>query len=236
MRPRVISISPYAAADPNAVSVSQTPAAGGIQELTITGVFATAGVATMDTPRQVVITAAANDSARVFVITGTDGKGNGIVEAVAGPNVGTTSTVRAFATVTSVKVDADTAGAIEVGTLSVVSTDWFPLDYLQSDFQIGLSLIIGGALTPDFDVELTLDNILDYQGNDPIPTRGQWVASVFDRFFPGITPVDHDTLITVVADATGNVAFPVRAIRMVSNQVFTVEAVELNIVQGHHGS
>ena len=236
MRPRVISISPYAAADADAVATSQTPAAGGIQELTIDGAFATGGVATMDANRQVVITAAADDSARVFVVTGTDGKGNTIVEAVAGPNATTASTVRAFATVTSVKVDDDTAGAIQVGTLAVVSTDWFPLDYLQSDFQIGLSLIIGGALTPDFDVELTLDNILDFQGNDPIPTRGQWVASVFDRFHPAVTAVDHDTLITVIADATGNVAFPVRAIRMVSNQVFTVEPVELNIVQGHHGS
>lgn len=236
MRPRVISISPYAAADADAVATSQTPAAGGIQELTIDGAFATGGVATMDAPRQAVITSAGDDTGRVFVVTGTDAKGHGIVEAVAGANAGTATTVRAFNTVTSVKVDDDTAGAVQVGTGAVVSTDWFPVDYLQPDFQIGLSLIIGGALTPDFDVELTLDNVLDYQGNDPVPTRGQWVASEFDRFHPPVTAVDHDTLVTVVADATGNVAFPVRAIRLVSNQVFTVDTVQLNIVQGHHGA
>ena len=233
MRPRVLTIGPYATTDPNAVAASQTPAAGGIQELTIDGVFASGGIATMDFRREVVISAAADETARVFVVTGTDAKGNQLVEAVAGPNATTASTVRAFTTVTSVKVDDDTAGAIEVGTLAVVATNWLPVNYVAPTFQIGLSLIIGAALTPDFDVELTLDNLLDYQGNDPIPGRGQHVGSEFDRFFPTITSVDHDTLVIVIADATGNVAFPVRAVRLVSNQVFTADDVKLNVVQSN---
>ena len=233
MRPRILTIGPYATTDPNAVSLSQTPAAGGIQELAIDGVFAAGGVATMDFRRQVVITSAGDDTGRVFVVTGTDEKGNQLVEAVVGANAGTASTVRAFTTVTSVKVDDDTAGAVEVGTLVEVASNWLPLNYVAPTFQVGLALIVGGAATPQFDVEMTLDNILAYRGNDPQPSLGSHVGSEFDRIFPVFTPVDHDTLVLVTADTTGNIAFPVRAVRLVSNQLFTADDVKLNVVQSN---
>lgn len=231
MRPRVLTIGPYATTDPNAVATAQTPAAGGIQELTIDGVFASGGIATMDFRRQVVLTVVADESARVFVITGTDEKGNQLVEALAGVAAGTASTVRAFTTVTSIKVDDDTAGAVEFGTLAIVASNWLPVNYVAPTFQVGLAVIIGAALTPSFDVEMTLDNILAWRGNDPQPSIGSHVGSEFDRFFPTITPVDHGTLTAVVADETGNIAFPVRAVRLVSNQLFTADDVRLDVVQ-----
>lgn len=225
MRPRVLNISPYAAADADFVAVSQTPAAGGIQELTLTG-----DPVTLDFRRQVVIASTANDSGRVFLVTGTDKKGNQKVEAVAGPNTGSVSTVQAFTTVTSVKVDDDTVGAITVGTGTVVSTNWLPVNYLQSDFSLSLVIDVGGA-TADLTVEATTSNILDYQGWDVESVRGQTVGSEFDRFFPDIHIFDHDTLVNVTANDEGNFAFPVRAVRLKSNAVLTVDDVALEVVQ-----
>ncbi len=239
MRPNVISISPYATADPDEVCLSQTPAAGGIQNLTINGASASGGVATFDFRRQVFFTFAADESARRFVVEGSDLKGNQIVEAVAGA-AATAQTVRAFTTVTRVTIDGDSAGAIQVGSgpTTIVTTSWFPVDYLQ-DFKIGLGLNIpAGTLTPDFTVELTLSNLLAWRGNDPLPVVGSWVGSEFDRVHPDATPVDHDTLVNVTATGvtSGNVAFPIRALRLVSNTLFTVNSVELEIVQQKHTS
>lgn len=235
MRPKTLSIAPYATSDPDGISLSQTPAAGGVQELTIDGAFAVSGVATLDTSRQVLITSAGDDTGVVFVVTGADSKGRQLIEAVQGVNATTVATVRAFLTVTSVKVNANTGGAVQVGTQTTVSTNWLPLDYLQETFQVGLAVIVGGAGTPDFDVEFTLDNILDYQGNSPVPGRGQHVGSVFDRFFPSHTVLPHASLVAVAADAAGEITSPVRAVRLTSTQVFTNNSVSLNVVQSHHG-
>jgi hypothetical protein len=240
MRPRILTLAPYIAADADVVAVSSTPAAGGIQALTLVS-----DPVTLDIPRQISITPVGNETARTFSIRGTDSKGNSILEAVAGGNAAATSTVRAFATVDQVLVDNDTAAAIQVGTAgTAVATNWLPLDYLQKDFQVALGLDIPtGTLTPDFTVELTLTNLLDYQGNDPVPVRGQHVAGIggggqFSRSLAFITPVDHDTLFNQTAAAgviSGNIAFPVRAVRLLSNTLFTVNDVSLEVVQSHHG-
>lgn len=240
MRPRVLSISPYIAADADVVAASQTPAAGGIQALTLIS-----SPVTLDIPRQIAITPVGDETARTFSIRGTDSKGNSIIEAVAGANATVTSTVRSFATVDQVLVDDDTAGAVEVGTAgTAVSTNWLPLDYLQKDFQVALGLNIPtGTTTPDFTVELTLSNLLDYQGDNPVPVRGQHVAGIggqgqFSRSLAFINPVDHDTLANQTAAAgviSGNIAFPVRAVRLLSNTLFAVNDVSLEIVQSHHG-
>ncbi len=235
MRPRVLTISPYAAADPDAVATSQTPAAGGVQELTLDGAFASGGVATMDFRRQVVIASVADDTGRVFLVEGTDEKGNFRSEAVVGANAGDASTVQAFTTVTAVKVDDDTAGAVEVGTADIISSNWLPLDYMRTDFQVALGIAVGGA-TADLTVELTLSNILARRGNDPQPQVGSWLGSEFDLFFPTINIFDHDSLVNVTADTTGNLAFPVRAIRLKSNAVLTGDDVSLEVIQSSHGA
>jgi hypothetical protein len=230
MRPRVLTISPYAAADADLIAVAQTPAAGGIQELTLT-----ADPVTLDFRRQVVITTAADETARRFIVEGTDEKGNFRSEAVVGVDTGTVSTVQAFTTVTSVRVDDDTTGAIEVGTATIVSSNWLPLDYLRTDFQVAMGIAVGGA-TADLTVELTLSNILARRGNDPQPQVGSWLGSEFDLFFPDINIFDHDTMVNVTADVTGNLAFPVRAIRLKSNAVLTGDDVSLEVVQASHGA
>ncbi len=236
MRQNVFTISPYATTDVDAVATSQTPAAGGIQALTLDGVFASGGVATMDTPRQVTIVAAADESARRFLITGTRPDGKQIQEAIAGAAIGTTLTVNAFATVTEILVDADTAGAVSAGTTVVVTTSWHPMDYIRNPVNIGIIIIIGAA-TADLTVELTNSNLMSRRGNDPIPTVGHHLGSVFDLLYPTVNPIDHDTLVNVLADASGNVAFPITGIRLKSNVIVVTNDVTMEFTQaGHRGA
>lgn len=230
MRPRVLTISPYAFSDSDAIATNQTPSAGGVQELVLDGAFVTDGVATMDFRRQVRIASNSNSSDRVFLVEGTDEKGNFRSEAVQGPDTGGVETVQAFTTVTSVKIDDDDGGQLVVGTATIVSTNWLPLDYMVADFDVAMAIAVGAA-TADLTVELTLSNILARRGNDPQPQVGSWLGSEFDLFFPEINIHDHDSMVNVTADVTGNLAFPVRAIRLKSNAVLTGDDVSLEVVQ-----
>ncbi len=229
MRPKSLTMNTYAAADPNGVSVSQTPAAGGIQALTITGALASGGSVTFDTPRQVAITSAADETARVFIVKGTSRPGVNIIEAIVGVDTGVFSTVQAFATVTEILVDDDTTGAVEAGTLLVVQTNWFPMDYQADPAGIALAINIGAA-TADVTVLLALGR-LGWNGQSPDPNVGSWRGSDFGRIYPSITPYDHDTLVNIVATTTGNVGFPITALRLQSNAVITSGPVILEISQ-----
>jgi len=226
MRQNVLQIDPYAAADADLIAVSQTPAAGGEQALTLTS-----SPVTLDTARQVVFTFAASEVGRRFLVSGTRFDGKQLVEAVAGA-AATATTVNAFATVTEILIDGDSTGAIEVGTALIVSTSWLPLDYIVTDFKVGLVITIGGA--SDVTVELTLSNLLSPRGNFPKPTRNSWFGSKFDVIYPTVNPIDHDTLVNVAADASGNIAFPVTAVRLTSNAVVVTTPVLMEVLQAGH--
>lgn len=103
------------AADADGVCQSQTPAAGGEQNLTINGAQASGGVASFTAARFVTITSSGADSGRTFTITGTDVNGNAQTETITGPATTTVTGTLYFRTVTVVTVDDDTAGAITVG-------------------------------------------------------------------------------------------------------------------------
>ena len=230
MRPRILRISPYAAADTDGISASSTPAAGGVQALTIGGALASGGTVTFDTPRQVVVTTAADETGVKFLIKGTDAKGNYMQEAIVGVDTGTVSTVKAFTVVTGIQVDGDTTGAIEVGTATIIWTNWVPVSYLASDFEVAMGFAIGSAAgSLDLDVEMTLDNILVDQGN--LAAKPRYLTE-FDRIFPPHNVFTHSTMTAMAADTTGNLDFPVRAIRLKSNAVITTGPVALSIIQG----
>ena len=103
------------AADADGVCASQTPAAGGAQDLTINGAEASGGVATFTAARFVTITSAGADDGRTFTVTGTDVNGSAQTETITGPDTATVTGTLYFRTVTTVSVDDDTAGAITVG-------------------------------------------------------------------------------------------------------------------------
>lgn len=158
MRPRKITIAPDAL-DANGICESQTPAAGGVQTLTINGDLATAGVATMDVARRIGITSAADETSRTFTVTGTDRYGNAISEAVAGVDTAVASTVLNFLTVTSVTVDDDTAGAITVGTTGALESAWIPVSRFADSWTLEGVLSTGGSLS--WGVEYAVEKLQD---------------------------------------------------------------------------
>ncbi len=113
----VVSMAPDVS-DADGVSVSQTVTGAGTA-FTITGALATGGVATMDTPRNVV---AAWTNTAVLTITGTDVYGDEMVEVTAS---GTSHTgLKAFKTVTSVTTSATVTSAT-VGSGNVIGLPVF---------------------------------------------------------------------------------------------------------------
>ena len=140
MRPITVSVGPIAAASANNVAQSQTPAAAGA--LTLNGAAVTGGVATLDVPRRVLITTAADETAKTLTITGTDRNGIAITETLTGPNATTAYTVQDFKRVTAVSVSAAFAGAVTVGTNGVASSRWVFLDPYSvgnPSFQVSVS-------------------------------------------------------------------------------------------------
>lgn len=103
-----VSLGSPVAADPDGLVESVTPAAGGVQSLTLVA-------NDLDVPRNVTVTSAADETARTFTVTGVDVYGHKLVEEIAGANAGAAVGDKAFARVSSVTVDDNTAGAVTVG-------------------------------------------------------------------------------------------------------------------------
>lgn len=134
----------------NSVATSQTPSAAGNLTLTATPVVFT-------TQRQVLITPAGADSARTFTIYGTNDDGQPIQESVAGANNPSTSTSKLnYKTVTQVSVDAATAGAIQVGTNTTGSSQWWMPNFHMTPFSLNISTFLSGSVT--YQIEGTLDD------------------------------------------------------------------------------
>lgn len=103
--------------DNQAVAANQTPGAGGEQDLLINGNDAVDGVATLAFCGRVSITAAGNESARLFTILGRDANGRPQAEEIVGPNTTTLEGVKHFTKIDRVIVDDDTAGVVSLGQL-----------------------------------------------------------------------------------------------------------------------
>ena len=97
---------------------SQTPAAGTAdQDLLINGTNAVDGVSRNLFCGRVSITSAGADNLRTFTVLGDDANGRPMAEEIAGPNTTTLEGIKHFTKIRRVIVDADTAGAIQVGQL-----------------------------------------------------------------------------------------------------------------------
>lgn len=102
-----------ASTDADGIVTSTTPVGAG--SIALDGVRVSSGVAYFTNARTVTVTSVSNEMARTFTITGTDARGVVITDAFTGANAGEARSNRRFLTVTSVSVDAATAGAVEVG-------------------------------------------------------------------------------------------------------------------------
>jgi len=130
-------------------------------------------VATLDNPRRVLITAAANESAKTFTITGIGANGNIVSEVITGPNIGTAQSVLDYKTVTSITISAAAAGAITVGTSGVGGSRWVSFDAFAPSF-ISLQCNVTGTI--NYTVQTTLND--PYDPITPVaPASVVWVNS-----------------------------------------------------------
>lgn len=173
MRP-VIVTKQLAAADADGIALSQALAAAG--DLVLAGVFASGGVATLDTQRRVSILSSADDSGLTWTIYGTNQQGVAISEDVAGDNGVAVATEQDFYTVTRVHGSGATAGTVEVGTDTTGSSPWFVPNQHITPFEMGfgIDLVSGSA---DWQIDATYDSPLmlipiyqpGYNQTPPVP-------------------------------------------------------------------
>jgi hypothetical protein len=151
----IIQVGPVAAAVANNIALAQTLAGAG--NLILNGALVAGGVATLDVPRRVGITAVADETAKTFTVTGTDRFGCTISEVLVGPGVGlTVATTKDYKTVTNIAGSAALAGNVTVGTTQTVSSQWVPIDRTDV-YNLGVSVQVG-AVVPTYSVEYTLDD------------------------------------------------------------------------------
>lgn len=159
MRQKEIEITPDAL-DRNAICLAQSAAGAG--NLTIAGVKASSGVATLDIPRHVAIYSAADDSSATFTVYGTNRYGASISEAITGATAGATVYgAKNFATVTRVAISKASAGNVEVGTYTSFDMAVIPVNYRGGSVSYEMRLSSGASLTHN--VKYTLDDVFNTQ-------------------------------------------------------------------------
>ena len=152
--------------DDNGISVSQTPAAGGAQELTITGALAAGGVAIMAAGQPVSIESAADETGRTFTVTGTDADGTACTDAITGADSATALGTVFFKTVTSISVDDDTAGAVYAGVLKADGGVSPTMDVNVGEYGVAfVPSLWTDVTTGTYTVEMTYTKINDTNSN-----------------------------------------------------------------------
>lgn len=88
------------------------------------------------------------------------------------------------------------------------TTAWIPMDYKQNPFNVGMGIVVNG--TVNYTIEHTFDDVFD--------------STVTPTAF------SHSVLAAKTANADGNYAFPIRAIRINNNS--GTGTTTLTILQG----
>lgn len=152
-----------------AICASQTPAGAG--NLTINGTLASGGTVTLASgnyiPQRIRITSAGNDSGRTFTLTGKDRFGNTQSESITGANAGSANCTKNYSVITSISVDAATAGALTVDTLGTAETGWVQTSTLTNPFNVGYQVDIG---TATFTIEGTMADLSSTSNHESAPS------------------------------------------------------------------
>lgn len=166
MRPTTVTVGPLAAASATNIATSQTPTTS----VTLNGSTVTGGVATLDTPRRILITNGASEASNVFTITGTGLNGTAQVEALNGAASAFYSNLD-FLTVSSITLKVAASGTITVGTNGIASSQWVRLD----DYAPGLTSIQCTASgTVNYTIQSTLQDP-NSPTNSVLPYSVVWV-------------------------------------------------------------
>lgn len=207
MRPKVYSFSPLTASLTGFLS-NATGATW-----TLSNTATTDGLGHLVTIRN---DSATDHAALTAVLVGTDAQGNAQTETLALPGTSATVTsTKYFKTLTSVTPSA-TIGAdtMDIGWAAASVSQMYPVDY-HSVTGGGISLGVTITGTINFDVQHTLDDVF-----------ASVAASQAANWF------DHSSIAADTATVDGNYAFPIRAIRFLTNTVTDGATVQFNILQG----
>ena len=170
MRPITVTVGPLASASATAIYTAQTPTAGA---LTLNGALVSGGVATLDKPRRILITTAADETSRTFTITGTNWSGQTWGETITGVNATTAQSVLDYATVTSIVISGNAAGNVSVGTSGVASSPWVRLDHWASP-EAAIQATVTG--TVNYTIQQTIQD--PNSPTDPVsPSLLSWKSS-----------------------------------------------------------
>jgi hypothetical protein len=151
MRPIQITTTSFPSADGNYLATSQTPLAAG---------FLTLVASTITPPRFVTITSAGDETARTFTIVGVGTNNDNQTETVTGANAGVATSTTTFSFVTSIFVDAATAGAVEAGVTQSGYSQWIPLDIYNPNQVTTISATVSG--TVNYSIEYTNEDPFDH--------------------------------------------------------------------------
>ncbi len=223
MRPKIINMG-VLVNDPNGISVTQKPAAGGTQNLTITGAQASGGVATNTNgiAQLVGINSDGNDSGRVFTVTGKDADGQPTTDTIStGPSSGTVYTAAYLQTVTAVTIDGNATGNLIVGwdvtASSGAVTNSVITDWRRSKMSIINDLTAG-----------TMTYSGQYTASDP-------TVAYTNGFATDANWRDMDGMDSVQTDDQTNMNFPVRAVRLKQETVSATGACTFTVIQSENG-
>lgn len=208
MATRIQTTLAYAAASATNIAASQSPGAGVI---TLNGSTVTAGVATLDAARRVIVTSGGNDSTLTFTIVGTNFAGNPLTEAITGANAGAAASTQDFKTVSSVTHTGTITGTVTVGTNGVGSSPWFVIDRDQNPVNLEIGVVVTGTI--NFTVEYSLD--------DP--------NAPFTGTFP--TAWSLSALASKTANTDAQITFPIFAIRITQNSFTNPGTAKMVVLQ-----
>jgi hypothetical protein len=198
-----------AAASATNIAASQSPGAGAI---VLNGSAVTAGVATLDAARRVIITSGGNDSGITFTVTGTNRSGNPQSETITGGNIAAASTTQDFKTVSAITHTGSVATTVTVGTSGVASSQWFAVNYHTTPVNLGIGVVVTGTI--NFTVEYTYDNL-----NGATPPAIWSLAALASK--------------TAATDS--NILFPVTGVRLTQNSFTNPATATISIVQAGLG-
>jgi hypothetical protein len=134
----------YAAAVSNNIAQSQALLAAG--NFSLNGSTVTAGVATLDKPRRVLISSTGNDASAIFTVTGTDRYGNPQSESLAGTSGSSEFTVYDYKSVTKIAISAASGSNVLAGTNGVGSGPWVALNRYVTPGNTSLGIKITGTV------------------------------------------------------------------------------------------
>lgn len=172
--------------------------------------------------KKVTLSSAQNISAATFTITGTDSGGSSQNENITGPNAATVTSVKDYATVTSITFTPVVAGGVVESSFvqgTGFATEPLSVSYRgkNASFQLGLQVLVEKDNISKLSVEISLDDPGDFTSKALYNSFGTWTQATSE--------------LNDFTDTTSDVCFiNCRAVRLIANEDKAVQAT-LTILQ-----